>query len=302
MKRINDLCYPKVTIIILNWNGKEDTKECLESLKNVTYPNYEILLVDNGSSDSSVEFFKGLYPQIELIENKDNLGFAEGNNVALKKVVAEGGNYCLLLNNDTIVDPNFLLELVNAAENNQEIGIVGPTVFDFKNREKIQSAGGRIYWNRGFAPHFTDEDDIKLINRIREVDYIMGCALLIKCEVIKNIGLLNKNYFAYWEETDWCVRAKKAGYRIVHVPSARIWHKGGSTSKKTSGFFEYQMARNMFWFMKAHTTRRQYGLFLIYFFGFKFWFSSVSLILYHKNLKAYHSFLKGTYKGIRTFH
>jgi hypothetical protein len=295
--------YPKVIVIILNWNGKEDTIECLDSLKHITYPNYEILLVDNGSVDGSVECFRKLYPEIEIIENEENLGFAEGNNVALKEVVAKGSDYCLLLNNDTIVDSNFLFELVNVAENDKKIGIVGPTIFHYKNREKIQSAGGKIYWKRGTAPHYTDRDNRKeIISRTRDVDYIMGCALLAKTKLVGDIGYLKKEYFAYWEEVDWCVRAHKAGYRIVHVPSSKIWHKGGATAKKTSGFFEYQMARNMFWFMKEHTTKKEYILFLIYFFGFKFWFSSASLILYHKNVKGYNSFLKGIYQGIKTFH
>jgi len=295
------MIFPKVSIIILNWNGKDDTIECLESLKHITYPNYEVVLVDNGSVDGSVECFRKLYPKIEMIKNKENLGFAEGNNVALKEVVAKGSDYCLLLNNDTVVDPNFLFKLVEVAENDEQIGIVGPTVFYYKNREQIQSAGGKICWKRGLAPHYTNIDYTKEINGTRDVDYIMGCALLAKTKLFRDIGYLKRNYFAYWEETDWCVRAHKAGYKIVHVPSSKIWHKGGSTSKKTSGFFEYHMARNMFWFMKAHATKKEYILFLVYFFGFKFWFTSACLTFYHKNIKGYNCFLKGVYRGIKTF-
>ncbi len=291
---------PKVSIIILNWNGKNDTVECLDSLKKITYPNYEVILVDNGSTDGSVECFNKLYPEIEIIENKENLGFAEGNNVAIRRVVEREIDYVLMLNNDTIVDSEFLSELVEILENNSRIGIVGPTVYYYNEKDRIQSAGGKICWYKGSTPHFTNKRDINL-NEIKDVDYIMGCALLAKCELFKKIGYLNKDYFAYWEETEWCVRSKKAGYRIVHVSAGKIWHKGGSTTKKTSGFYEYHMTRNMFWFMKTHATIRQYFAFILYFFGFRFWFISFIHILYHKNIKVYRSFLKGIMDGIRGY-
>jgi GT2 family glycosyltransferase len=290
--------FPLVTIIILNWNGKKDTVECLDSLKEITYPNYEITLVDNGSVDGSVEFVKKKYPEVEIIESIKNLGFAEGNNVAIRKAVERGTDYILMLNNDTVVDPEFLRELVKVLENDSSVGIAGPTVYYYKEKDRIQSAGGKICFYRGQTPHLTSKNDIKL-NEIRDVDYIMGCALLTKCELFKKIGYLNKDYFAYWEETDWCIRAKKAGYRIVHAPVAKVWHKGGSTTQKTRGFYEYQMTRNMFWFMKTHASTKQYLVFLIYFFGFQFWYSSTIHILYHKNIQAYRSFLKGIVDGAK---
>lgn len=292
---------PKVIIIILNWNGKEDTIECLESLKHITYPNYEILLVDNGSVDGSVEFFRENYPHIEIIANMENMGFAEGNNVAIKKAIAKKTNYLLLLNNDTVVDPNFLIELVNVAESNAKIGIVGPTVYNYSTKNKIQSAGAILKWNKGKETILrANEIDTEVNIEIREVDYVSGCALLAKVEVFEKIGYLNKEYFAYWEETDWCVRAANASYKVLYVPKAKIWHKGGATSKKLSGFHEYQMVRNMFWFMKQHATKRQYLLFIIYFFGFRFWFLSAAYLFYYKNTNAFLSYLRGINDGIRT--
>jgi GT2 family glycosyltransferase len=290
----------KVSIIILNWNGKKDTIECLDSLKKIRYFNYEIVIVDNGSTDGSVECFKKLYPKIELIENKKNLGFAEGNNVAIRRIIERGTDYVLLLNNDTIVDPDFLVELVNVLKNDSSIGIAGPTVYYYKEKDNIQSAGGKICWYKGKAPHLRNKNDMK-INEIRDVDYIMGCSLMAKSELFKIIGYLNKDYFAYWEETEWCVRAKRAGYRIINVPAAKVWHKGGATSKKTSGFQEYQMTRNMFWFMKKHASKIQYLMFIINFIGFQFWFSSFIYVIYHKNLQLYKSFLKGIIDGIRDY-
>lgn len=289
--------FPKVSIIILNWNGKKDTVECLESLKEITYPNYDILLVDNGSTDGSVEYFREKYYEMEIIENKENLGFAEGNNVAIRKTVEREPDYILLLNNDTIVDPNFLTELVRVLEADSNIGIVGPTVYYYYERDHIQSAGVKICWNKGETIHLMNKNEIKH-SKIRDVDSIMGCSLLAKCEIFKKIGYFNKDYFAYWEETDWCVRAKKIGYRIVHVPSSKIWHKGGATTKKTSGFYEYHMTRNMFWFMRKHASRKQQINFFIYFFGFQFWKLIAGYVIYHEKANIYISFFKGILDGL----
>lgn len=286
---------PKVSIVILNWNGIRDTIECLNSLKHITYTNHEIILVDNGSTDGSVEQLKKTYPEIEIIENQENLGFAEGNNIAIKRVIERGTKYILMLNNDTIVDPGFLSHLVSVLESDVQIGIVGPTVYHYGKKDQIQSAGGRIVWNKGITYHFTDKQII-LNNTLRNVDYIMGCALLTRAELFIKNGYLDKDYFAYWEETEWCVRAKKSAYKIVHVPAARVWHKGGSTAKKSSGFYDYHMTRNMFWFMKTHSNGTQYILFLLYFFGFKFWLLT-SFYIYGKNLKTYKYFLKGILDG-----
>lgn len=291
---------PKVAIIILNWNGKKDTIECLESLKQVTYPNYEILLVDNGSTDKSVEYFRELYPEIDIIKNEKNLGFAEGNNVAIRKVVERETKYILLLNNDTVVDKNFLDELIHIAESDQNIGILGPTIYHYTQRNKIQSAGAKILWNKGKDSIFkSNKLDKGGDDKITEVDYVSGCALLAKVEVFKKIGYFNKDYFAYWEETDLCIRAHKALYKIIQVPKAKIWHKGGSTSKKTNGFIQYHMTRNMFWFMKQHATRKQYISFLLYFFGFQFWLSSIIYVIYHKNVNEFLSLVKGSIDGIK---
>jgi GT2 family glycosyltransferase len=291
--------FPKVSIIILNWNGKEDTIECLESLKHLTYPNYEIMLVDNGSKDGSLECFRERYPDIEILENENNLGFAEGNNVGIKKLLSRDEDYIMLLNNDTIVEPSFLDELTKVIESDPTIGIVGPKVYYYDEPNKIQTAGIRVSFWRGTATHLKrNEIDTVDDSRIKEVDSICGCALFARSEVFSKIGYLKKDYFAYWEETDWCVRAHRVGYKIVYVPSAKIWHKEGSTSKKRSGFYEFQMTRNMFWFMKQNSTRVQYILFLVYFFVFRFWFLTGIHLIYHKNPTGFVYFLKGIKAGI----
>lgn len=293
---------PKVNIIILNWNGKKDTIECLDSLKKITYPNYEITLVDNGSTDGSVECLKKLYPKIEIIENQKNFGFAEGNNIGIKKAIIKRTDYVLLLNNDTIVEKEFLDKLIQVAESDPNIGIVGPTIYYYNDVNKIQSAGTKISLKTGTIKTFRlNKNDLGEYNNITDVDSVTGCALLAKSELFENIGYLIKEYFAYWEETEWCIRARKKGYKVMYVPQAKVWHKGGSSSKKISGFHEYHTARNMLWCVRRHATKNQYILFLLYFFGYKIWVLTVYLCI-RGGIKEVRSRLKGTIDGFTTFH
>lgn len=293
---------PKVSIIVLNFNGEEDTMECLESLKKINYPNCEIILVDNGSTDGSVESLKKTYPEIGIIENGSNLGFSEGNNEGIRKAMENKTDYILMLNNDTIVDPGFLAKLIKAAERDSKIGVVGPVIYHYNDANKIQSAGSRVSLKTGECSLIKEDRIIKDNSKEPyDVDYVVGCALLAKSKLFEEIGELNKAYFAYWEETDWCFRVRKRGYKVLCVPGAKIWHKGGATSKKTSGFTEYHMGRNMFWFMKTHATRKQYTIFLIYFFCFKMWSYSFVKIR-RKNVPELVSYLNGIKKGILTYH
>lgn len=251
--------YPKVTILILNWNGKEDTIECLESLRHINYPNYDILLVDNGSIDGSVKCFRETYPDLEIIENGENLGFAEGNNVGIRKAMDNGKDYMLLLNNDTVVDCGFLGELVEVAESDSKIGIVGPKIYyyDYNGRKDvIWSAGGKINLITGKTSHINGQKiDDESLCKPTKVDYISGCAFLVKKDVFDKIGLLDPEYFAYFEEADFCVRASKI-FECVYVPQGKIWHK---VSKSTGGNFSpimaYYLIRNRFLFTKKNGSK-----------------------------------------------
>lgn len=334
--------FPKVAIIILNWNGWEDTIECLESVYQITYPLYEVLVVDNGSKDESIQkikdyaegktrveskFFefsqenKPIYVKeyskdelkssvsikeyianpvsrnnLILIKNNENYGFAEGNNIAISfSLEALKPDYVLLLNNDTVVDPNFLTELIRIAESDSYIGMLGPTIFNYKPPCSVQSAGLKILWNKGDVIDLAIEGDLSASPQ--EVDAVTGCVLLAKSELLNKIGLLNKNYFAYFEEVEWCVRARGEFYKIVYVPKGKVWHKGGATSNKIKGFALYQHTRNRFWFMKQHASYKRYGLFLAYFFGFKF-FSFVGWALLHQNKPLLIYFLRGVKDGL----
>ncbi len=230
---------PKVSIIILNWNGQKDTIDCLKSLEYLNYPDFEIILVDNGSTDESVSNFKSQIPnfknKISLIENKENLGFSAGNNAGIKYALGKKTDYVLLLNNDTIVESEFLKELVGVGEQNsqptadqpkaEKIGILGPKIYFFDDPQRIWFAGGKFNWISGSSHIGFGEIDDGQYEISKKVSFITGCAMLIKKEVFEKIGFLDERFFLYYEDTDFCLRAKKRGFKCVFVPRAKIFHK-----------------------------------------------------------------------------
>jgi GT2 family glycosyltransferase len=217
---------PLVYIIVLTWNGKKDTLECLSSLKQLVYPNYRVLVVDNASVDGSTEQVKSQFPDVELIVNKDNFRFAGGNNVGIEYALSKNADYILLLNNDTIVDPNFITELVTTAESDSQIGIVGPKMYYYTDPKRIWYAGGKIEWWKGWISHIgIREIDNEQYCQTKETDFISGCCVLVKREVVETIGILDTAYYIYGEDVDWCIRAFRAGYRLMFEPRAKIWHK-----------------------------------------------------------------------------
>lgn len=244
---------PQVTIIVLNWNGLNDTLDCLKSLGQLDYQNYEVVVVDNGSVDGSVSVIRERFPAVTIIENGENLGYAGGNNVGLRYAMAQGVDYALLLNNDTVVDPAFLRILVGAAEADPAVGIAGPTIYYHERSNVIWSAGGAIDWRQGSTRMVgLDEPDEGQFGQVpRTVDFITGCAMLVRRAVLEQAGLLDERFFAYYEETEWCVRTSRAGFKVIHVPLAHIWHKISPAAQADSPLVHYYMTRNRLLFLKA---------------------------------------------------
>ena len=227
----NDLSPPttsnKILIILLNWNGKKDTLECLSSLSKVTYPHFTTIVVDNGSSDDSVPCLRACFPHIPLFETKENLGFAGGNNVGIAWALKKDYNWILLLNNDTVVAPNFLHAFMEAAKEQPKAKILGAKIYRYADKEKIDHLGGK--WNPKIAEFeslcFGCMDDGFSFETMQPVDYVCGAALLMHRSVPETIGLLEPRYFLFWEETDFCCRAKRLNFEIWTAPKAKIWHK-----------------------------------------------------------------------------
>jgi hypothetical protein len=236
-----------------------------------------------------------------LIENDKNAGFSEGCNLAMDYACKHlNPCYFLLLNNDTIVDRRFLDELVEAAESDPRIGFAGPKIYycNFNGKKNvIQTAGGKMNFRRG-----TNEalkalmEDQGQRDETREVDYVSGACLLTKKRLIHDIGMLDPCYFMYWEEVDWCIRGRKAGYKCLQVPTSRIWHKI-NPSKGGEAYYYYR-TRNKFWFLKKNGTTKEYLSALTFFFFYQFWVTTGSVLLRHKSPKEFFALVIGTWDGL----
>lgn len=252
-----------VYLIILNWNGWQDTIECVESSMKLTYSNFRILIVDNGSSDGSESILRGRFPNIEFIQTAENLGFAGGNNVGMRYALEHDADYVWLLNNDTVVDPAALSELVKVADKKATTAIVGSKIYYFYEPNKIWFAGGNWRKNKLFASHRGDgEIDFGQYDEVCEVDYITGCSLLIKSSVIKEVGMMDESYFLYWEEVDWNATVFKKGRKILYVPSSLVWHKISASIKNQTHIQAYYYIRNALLFFQKHEPKRLLPLFI----------------------------------------
>lgn len=244
----------KVSMVILNLDGYEDTRECLLSIRCVHYPSLEVILVNNGCSDDSPKRLLSEFPEVRVLTNRENLGYGGGCNLGIKDAIGRGADFVLLLNNDTIVDPDFLLNLIQIGETDPRIGILGPKIYYASDPQRIWFAGGFVKLKSGRYGHI-GQDRIDTENKFgetREIGWITGCALLIRTSVFEKIGFLDSDLFAYFEDADFCLRARSAGYRCVFVPDAKVWHKVSRTSGAESPFTLYLGARNLLVWLSRH--------------------------------------------------
>lgn len=243
--------FPLVYIIIVNWNRRELLAECLHSIEGHTsYPNFRVVVVDNGSTDGSLELVRKNHPRVEVIQNKVNVGFAKANNQAIKLSLKRGANYIFLLNNDTkIVQGDWLTKMIWAFEANQSAGIMGCKLVYPDGR--IQHAGG-IITVRGISAYGWGEFDDGTYAQMKDVDYITGAAFMVKREIVEKIGLFDEQFSpVYCEETDYCVRARMAGYRMVYNPAVTIvhYHKGTIGTRLSNMQMYYWGRKNLIRFM-----------------------------------------------------
>lgn len=223
---------PKVFIIILNWNGWKDTIDCLTSLESINYPknDFEIILIDNASTDDSLKNLKNSIPafknKITLVENKENLGFSGGNNIGIDYAQKNKADYTLLLNSDTVADPDFLKGLVLAGEGRKSAGIIAPKIYFFDEKKTIWFNGGKFSWVFG-SDHidFGKIDNSETTGGQKKTEFITGCAMLVKSAVFKKAGLLDERFFLYYEDVDFSLRARKSGFECVVVEHSKVWHK-----------------------------------------------------------------------------
>jgi GT2 family glycosyltransferase len=258
---------PKVAVILLNWNNAHFTGPCIRSLQKSDYTNMQILVVDNGSKDGSPELLQSDFPDATLIRNSQNLGFAAGNNVGILAAMAAGAKYVLILNNDTEVDPGLIRELVSACEADDSIGISTAKMYFMEPPNIIWYAGSTVnLWTGTFRHVGYGEVDNGQFDSVTEPGFATGCCFLIRADLLKKLGGFEERFFIYAEDLDLSVRCRKAGYRIVLNPRAKLWHKESGTMAKdtrdghrakTTARQHYLMARNGIYVVRRNASLAQ---------------------------------------------
>ena len=240
-----------VGIILVNYNGYEDTKECIESIKKNTYHNYKIIIVDNASLDGSGKLLDNEYSgdkDIIVILNRENAGFSEGNNIGLKYASEEKLDYVLMLNNDTIVDSDFLYKLIKGARKTNFKGLYSGKILYYFDKDKIWFAGGKYNYFKGTASHEgVNENDGKYYNTTRKIEFICGCCIFMSMEIYHQLGNLSDEYFLYAEDLDYSLMAQNKNISMYYIPEARIYHKVSASTSKISILSQYYMIRNRFY-------------------------------------------------------
>lgn len=263
----------KVFIIILNWNGKDDTLKCLESVEKLQNTSYKLqaIVVDNGSSDESAEEIEKRYKDIKILKNTKNLGFSAGNNVGIKYALENGADRVIILNNDTVVPKNFLGLLENEAD------IAGP-VIKFKHAGRwVYDYGGYLNWWIG-RPKHSELPHHTLYPIPYTIHYLSGCCLAVKRVVFERIGLFDERFFLYFEDVDFCLRAKKAGFKIALDPNVVIFHKLGGSAGRWSKTSIFHNLRSNFIFITKHLGwRRPIGYLYLMLLGIKIIISNIHL-------------------------
>ena len=274
----------KIAIVIATWDkGKNDLIMCLRSLEKLIYSNYEVIVVDNKSEDDTIVCVKKYFSWVNLIENPENLGFCGGYNTGIKLALKRAADYVFLLNSDMVVDPKLLNFLVKTASSDKKIGIVGAVIYSFRDRDRLTFRGANL--NRWFST--TRPAKKRVSANIFEADYVGGSSMLVKREVAEKIGLLDERFFAYFEDFDWCLRAKRAGYKVVYDCRAKVWHKRegyknliklknnswlnkflhvfSMAGEKIPSYSVYYVTRNRPLFMRENVSIFQFIVFMFFF-------------------------------------
>jgi len=243
---------PRVLAIVLNWNSAGDTIECVAALGRQSYPDCEVLIVDNGSDDGSARRIRAAVPAVPMLELGDNLGYAGGNNRGIAQGLRQGCAYVWLLNPDVRVAPDALAMLVDAAANQPRAALLGPKVCMREDPQRILSAGGVLHGGCVAGHRGIGELDVGQFDTPDDVDFVTGCALLARREAIEAIGPLDESFFLYQEEVDWCRRAHAAGLAVRYVPAARVWHPDTRVRDAQSPLVTYYITRNTLRFARKH--------------------------------------------------
>ena len=238
--------FPKIFVVVLNFNGGSDLINCLNSVFHSDYPNFEMVIVDNNSKDGSFEQAKNTFSRSHFIKNSENIGFSKGNNVGIRFALEKFADYIFILNNDTVIKKNTLSLLVKTAQENSNAGIISPVIFN-KDAKTIWFAGGKIQWDKMKTIHINTVSS----KNAYSCEYLSGCAMLIKKEVFKKVGLFDERFFLYYEDADLSLRAKKANFTLLVDPTAKIMHLEQSVQNDSKN---YWLVLSGLLFFKTHAS------------------------------------------------
>ncbi|TAJ13940.1 glycosyltransferase family 2 protein [Marinilabiliaceae bacterium JC017] len=268
--------YPLVSIVTVNYNQSQVTCEFLASMRNVSYPALEVIVVDNGSLGDQPEIIVERFPEVILIQSEENLGFAGGNNLGIQRA---RGKYILFINNDTEVEKDFLQPMVRLLENDLSIGMVSPKIRYSYHPDTIQYAGFskmNPYTLRMKAVGYKQKEAGQY-EEVGETHFAHGCAMMVPVRVIEKVGVMPEMYFLYYEEHDWSTQIKKAGYRIFFQPQSVVFHKESISTGKNSPLKTYYLNRNRILYFRRHIRGGQAVMSFLY----------LSLIAVPKNFIGY---------------
>lgn len=289
-------------IVILNYEGAEDTIECIDSLAAAGIPLKSVIVVDNASSGDSIDRILEAHDEISMISNSENLGYAEGNNMGIREALSRGADHVLLLNNDTVVSKGSIDALCRAMSEDGSIGIAGPLVLRYAQPNVVESAGATISWYKAsYVSLYKGVCLSQIVDGVESVDYVGGSAILVSRRVWEEVGLLPSHFFLYYEDEDLCIRARRLGFKVVCCHGAHIWHKGSSSVRKNPGLGEYYSMRNRFLISKRHATVTQMYSFLVFFLLPEIVMTSASCLKASGNLGLTRVLARGAVGGLSRF-
>jgi len=296
---------PKTAAIVLNWNSPQMTAECVRSLQATDNENLEILVVDNGSTDGSAGLLAREFPQITILRQSRNLGFAAGSNIGIRHALADGAVYVLLLNNDTTVARSFMREMLSAIEVDSRIAAVCPKIYFTHDRKTLWYAGADFSLWTGRPKHRGwKEIDHGQFDAHQDITQATGCAMLVRCSALDDVGLLDERFWAYVEDLDWSLRFLKRGYRLAFAPKACLWHCDGFTAGKLLGsgsqaIRQFFSTRNIVFVARKHLRWWHLPTYML-----GFMFSHVAfytgLRLWQRDFRALWAIYRGLGLGLRT--
>ncbi|MEM7131199.1 MAG: glycosyltransferase family 2 protein [Chloroflexota bacterium] len=288
---------PLVYAIVTNWNGLEDTTECVESILASSYENLAVVIVDNGSTDGCAEILAERFPQVPQVRTGENAEVTAAYNSGLRHALSHDADYLLMLNNDTTLHPEMVSHLVDTAQQNRQIGVLTPKIYYYDRPDLIWFAGARCHaWDFGAYDRGEGEKDGPDNSMAKETEYAWACGMLFSRALLEKIGLFDTRFWLYYDDVDICLRARKAGYLIWYVPEAKMWHKVGESTG--SDRFARTWGRSKMLLYRKHATGLHRAALVGYAFGHSLYRQILPSPFSQKINNHYGAYLSGLWEGL----